>query len=277
MKRLLFIVIPFIIAIVAFAGIMIFVNRNKDKGALQVTSVPPSQVYLNDKLLGKTPLCRCELKDMIAVGDYTVKLVPTQGNFEPFEQRITISPKVLTVVDRTFGQTGLQDGSIISLTPLQDAKDAEISVISFPDQAQVFLDNNLQGQAPILLKNITESDHELMLSKAGYKDKIVRIRTAAGYKLDATVFLGLNPNTATVSATPIASPSAAQKAAEVLILQTPTGFLRVRDQASLGGSEIGQVKPGETYGLLDEQNGWYQIKLTDGKTGWISSEYAQKQ
>jgi uncharacterized protein YgiM (DUF1202 family) len=60
-------------------------------------------------------------------------------------------------------------------------------------------------------------------------------------------------------------------------LQTPTGFLRVRDQASLNGAEIGQVKPGETYALLDEQTGWYQIKLTNGKTGWISSQYAQKQ
>jgi uncharacterized protein YgiM (DUF1202 family) len=59
-------------------------------------------------------------------------------------------------------------------------------------------------------------------------------------------------------------------------LQTPTGFLRVRDQASLGGAEIGQVKPGETYTLLDEQSGWYKIKFNN-KEGWISSQYAQKQ
>jgi N-acetylmuramoyl-L-alanine amidase len=65
--------------------------------------------------------------------------------------------------------------------------------------------------------------------------------------------------------------------AKVLILQTPTGFLRVRDQPSLGGNEITQVKPGETYQLLDERTDWYQIKLTNGQTGWISSEYAQKQ
>jgi uncharacterized protein YgiM (DUF1202 family) len=64
----------------------------------------------------------------------------------------------------------------------------------------------------------------------------------------------------------------------VLILQTPTGFLRVRDQASLNGAEIGQIKPGETYQLLDDKTtGWYQIQLTNGKTGWISSQYAQKQ
>jgi N-acetylmuramoyl-L-alanine amidase len=65
--------------------------------------------------------------------------------------------------------------------------------------------------------------------------------------------------------------------AKVLILQTPTGFLRVRDQASLNGTEMGQVKPGETYQLLDERTDWFQIKLTNGQSGWISSQYAQKQ
>src|ERR1035437_5990210 len=102
MKRVFFIIAPFVIAILIFSGVIFFLSQNKGKGALQVTSVPMSKVYLNDKLLGQTPLCACDLKTMIAVGDYTVKLIPTEGNLQPFEQRITISSKVLTVVDRTF-------------------------------------------------------------------------------------------------------------------------------------------------------------------------------
>jgi hypothetical protein len=278
MKRVFFIIAPFVIAILIFSGIIFFLSQNKGKGALQVTSIPMSKVYLNDKLLGQTPLCACDLKTMIAAGDYTVKLIPTEGNLQPFEQRITISSKVLTVVDRTFGPQGLGSGSIISLTPISDKKDAQIATISFPDTTEVFLDSNLEGQTPLLLKNITESDHELKLTKEGYKDKIIRIRTVLGYKLDSLIFLGIDPNAATASATQISSPSATVlSVAKIVILQTPTGFLRVRDQASLGGTEIGQVKPGETYTLLNEQTGWYQIKLTNGKTGWISSQYSQKQ
>jgi hypothetical protein len=278
MRKVLYIVAPFVIVVLIFSGVIFFLSQNKGKGALQVTSVPAAKVYLNDKLLGQTPLCECDLKDMIASGDYTVKLVPTQGNFQPFEQGITISPKVLTVVDRTFGPEGLGSGSIISLSPISDKKDAQISSISFPNTTEVFLDNNLEGQTPLLLKNITESDHELKLTREGYKDKIIRIRTVLGYRLDSLIFLGIDPTAATTSATQISSPSATVLVvAKVLILQTPTGFLRVRDQASLNGAEIGQVKPGETYALLDEQTGWYQIKLTNGKTGWISSQYAQKQ
>ena len=278
MKRVFFIIAPFVIAVLIFSGVIFFLSQNKGKGALQVTSVPAAKVYLNDKLLGQTPLCACDLKTMIAVGDYTVKLIPTEGNLQPFEQRITISSKVLTVVDRTFGPQGLGSGSIISLTPISDKKDAQIATISFPDTTEVFLDSNLEGQTPLLLKNITESDHELKLTKEGYKDKIIRIRTVLGYKLDSLIFLGIDPNAATASATQISSPSATVlSVAKIVILQTPTGFLRVRDQASLGGTEIGQVKPGETYTLLNEQTGWYQIKLTNGKTGWISSQYSQKQ
>ena len=278
MKRFLFIVVPLLIAVALFGIIMFFLTRNKDKGALQVTSAPDSKVYINGNPIGQTPLCKCQLKDMLQEGAYTIQLVPIKGDFQPFEQKITISSKVLTVVDRTFSQQGLATGSVISLSPIDDKTDAQISVISFPKDARVFLDNNLQGQSPILLKKITQSDHELKLSKDGYKDKIVRIRTVLGYKLEALIFLGINPDVATASAAPIASKSAAPvQTKKVLILDTPTGFLRVRSSASLGGAEIAQIKPGESYELLSEKTSWYEIKLKNGKTGWISSQYARKQ
>jgi hypothetical protein len=276
MKKVFYILAPFILVVLIFAGILFFLSQNKSKGALQVTSVPISKVYLNGKLLGQTPLCECELKDMLAVGDYALKVVPNQTGFEPFEEKITINPKVLTVVDRSFAAQGLGSGSVINLSPLSDPKDTQISVVTFPDSAQVFLDDNLEGQSPIILKNITESDHELKLSRDGYKDKIVRIKTTPGYKLDALIFLGINPDVAATTAAS-ASSSASLPIAKVIILQTPTGFLRVRGQASLGGSEIGQVKPGEAYPLLNEQTDWFQIKLSSTQSGWISSQYAKKQ
>jgi len=279
MKKFLFLLAPFVVVVLIFSTVIFFLSQNKGKGALQVTSTPLAKVYLNNQFIGQTPLCKCELKDMIAAGDYTIKLVSTEGNFDQFEQKITISSKVLTVVDKTFGPQGLGSGSIISLSPITGKKDAQISTVTFPDMAEVFLDNSLQGQTPLLLKGITESDHELKLTKEGYKDKIVRVRTVLGYKLDTLIFLGINPDFASASAAQIASSSAtALPTAKVLILQTPTGFLRVRDQASLNGAEVAQVKPGETHPLLDDKTtGWYQIQLTDGKNGWISSQYAQKQ
>jgi|SRR3989344_8228291 len=277
MRKISYILISFLVAAILFGLSLFILNSNKDKGALQVTSSPPSKVYLNGKAVGQTPLCKCELKDMVDEGSYTIKLVPLDGNFSPFEQKIKISKKVLTVVDRNFASLGLETGSIISLVPIQDKKDAQVSVVSFPGASQVFLDNNIQGQSPLVLKNITDSDHELKLTKDGYKDKIIRIRTVLGYKLEALVFLGLNPDIATQSAASASSQAASFKKAKVLILDTPTGFLRVRQEPTVASAEITQVKPGETYDLLEEKSGWFKIQLKDGKEGWISSQYSKKE
>jgi uncharacterized protein YgiM (DUF1202 family) len=45
----------------------------------------------------------------------------------------------------------------------------------------------------------------------------------------------------------------------------------------LNGSEVGQVRPGEIYPLLDERTDWFDVKLSSTQSGWISSQYAQKQ
>ncbi len=279
MKKILFILVPILLAIVIFVVIFLVVNKNTGKGALQITSSPISKVYLDNKLIGQTPLCKCEVNDMITAGIHSLRLVPLQGNLEAFEEKITIAPSILTVVDRTFGPGASSQGSVISLTPISDKKDAQLLIVSFPNKSQVFLDSNPSGISPLLLKNLTVSDHEVKLTKDGYKDKTLKIRTVLGYKLEALVFLGVNLTAATASALPTPSPSVSPTptvSMKILILDTPTGFLRVRADSSLGSAEIGRVSPGETYDLLNETTGWYQIQLKDKTKGWVSSQYAQK-
>lgn len=279
MKKVLLVILPPLVAIIIFIIVTIVLNKSANKGALQVTSIPKSKVYLDGKLLGETPFCKCEQNDTLNVGEYTIKLVPDDNKLSPFESKITISPSVLTVVDRTFGEGGLSQGSIIDLAPISDKKEAQILVVSFPDKANVYLDNNLSGTSPLLLKNITESDHEIKLSKEGYKDKAVRIRAIKGYKLESIVFLSINQEltNASSSALPELSPAPSPSQNKVTILDTPTGFLRVRENATISSLQIGTVSPEEKYELISEQEGWFEIKLEDGKTGWISSQYAKKE
>jgi hypothetical protein len=59
------------------------------------------------------------------------------------------------------------------------------------------------------------------------------------------------------------------------ITDTPTGWLNVRDDSALDGKAITKVYPGEEYEYTDEQNGWYQIVLSDGKHGWIFGKFAE--
>lgn len=281
MRKLLFFAVPIFLALGVFFTFAFFLNQSGGKGALQVTANPKSKVYLNGKLIGETPLCKCEAADMIAVGEYNIKVDPENPLFSPFEEKITISKSILTVVDRTFGKGVTSEGSIISLTPIDDAKSVQLLVLSFPENALVRVDSNASGATPLLLKDITESDHEVSIKKDGYREKIIRIKTIAGYKLTVVAYLGVSVGEQPVSPTPsltsvTATPSAAPIANKVTILETPTGFLRVRDASSSAGVEIGRAKPGDSYEMVEENDEWYRITLPDGKTGWISKQYAEK-
>lgn len=285
MKKIILFILPLTLIAAVFFGVTFFLNTNTGKGALQVTANPKSNVYLNGKNIGQTPLCKCEASDMLQQGTYTLRVEPLDAAFFPFEEKIAISSSVLTVVDRTFGKSATSDGSIITLTPIANKKTTELLVVSFPSNVEVFVDSNLSGTTPVLLRDVTVSDHEVKLTKIGYREKSVRIRTVEGYKLSITAFLGIDEGQALLeqSASPSAqlSPSAETSptpvVAKVTILQTPTGFLRVRADNSIGSAEIARVKPGETYELISETTGWFEIKLADGTTGWISAQYASKQ
>jgi len=64
---------------------------------------------------------------------------------------------------------------------------------------------------------------------------------------------------------------------EVTITKTPTGYLNVRQQPSSSSTLVAKVNPGETYQYTAVKNGWYQIVLKDGTTGWVLGTYAKKQ
>jgi hypothetical protein len=289
MNKFLFIIIPaLLIALLVYLFILHLQNLSSQKGALQVTSMPVSKVYLNDKYIGRTPISKTDATDMIQADNYTIRLVPVDTSFSEYQEKITISTGILTVVDRKFNKESLSEGYVISLIPLIDKNQTELEVISFPAGSKIDLDANSIGKTPLLYKKPTESDHILNIYKEGYNEKAIRIRTPKGYRLTVIAYLSIGPADAkpvqpatTISPSPSStispSPSEESTATKVLILDTPTGFLRVRESNNLNSAQITTVAPGETYAIINEETGWFEIKLTDGKTGWISSQYAKKQ
>jgi len=63
---------------------------------------------------------------------------------------------------------------------------------------------------------------------------------------------------------------------KVEILPTGTGWLRVRSGPGLGNDEVTKIDVGSKFDLIEEQSGWSKIKLTDGTSGWVSSQYVKK-
>ena len=139
---------------------------------------------------------------------------------------------------------------------------------------QVVLDSSIKGNTPILLEDITFSDHEIKILKDGYKEKVVKVKAVEGKRMEVVVNLGIRTDLASES--PVASTSATLTK-KVKVLDTPTGFLRVRESPSLESSQSGTVNPGDLLDLISKEEEWYQITLPDGNSGWISSEYAQEE
>ncbi len=256
--------------------------RPAQKGGLQVTANIKSTVFLNGKEIGETPFCKCEQNNTIKAGEYEIKLVPQDNSMTPFITKVEVKPDLLTAVERIFLPGSLASTSTITLEKA-GSKDAQILVSSIPEGAMVLIDGIPSGATPYLQKKIPPSEHEIEIQKQGFSKKTLRVKTIEGYKVVVNVTLGTEGNTEEIlkSAGPTQEPTPTPTSIEddqekVTISDTPTGFLRVRSGASLSSSEITQVKPGETYTLLEEQTGWYQIQVDENTTGWISSRYATK-
>lgn len=52
-----------------------------------------------------------------------------------------------------------------------------------------------------------------------------------------------------------------------------TSSLNVRKGAGTNYSVIATVKSGQKVGILSSKNGWYNVLLSNGKKGWVSSKY----
>ena len=117
----------------------------------------------------------------------------------------------------------------------------------------------------------------------GFFRRTQKINVDPGYKVSASFKLAIDeaqkptPKPSGTN-TKESTPSASTKTKSLVVIgDTPTGFLRVREEPSTNASEAAQVKPRDKFTLLDEDAGWYKIEYVKGKEGWVSSQYATKQ
>ena len=178
----------------------------------------------------------------------------------------------------------LVDGVQMGMTPYRTTtKPGEVIILLIPESFNVSLATYetkvtlIPGVETVIRREFRELDD---ISADGYLDSVVRVKTHRGYKLTAFVKLGktsMNPQESSPTTIPTPEPTSSYER-KVEILQTDTGFLRVRENPSTLGKEIRQVRPGESYSLLDidGKTGWFKIELEDGTVGWISNQYARE-
>lgn len=237
------------------------------KSGIRVESNKSVQVFINNEEKGQAPY----QDDTLKPGDYLVSLKDSSEASSSgstfWEGYAKLNEGTLTIVIRDLAdKKETSSGEIISLE-----KGSGAVITSSPQGAEVFIDGALQGRTPLALPDLVEGEHQFIISKENFLKRSIRSKVINGLSLNLSVDLAISePDLTQLPTTPISSTQ------EVTIKSTPTGFLRVRETPSPNGKEIGQVKPKETYVLLEETPSWVRIRLKDSKEGWVSSSYVQK-
>jgi hypothetical protein len=280
MKIVKIVLISLISLATLVAAIFFLVGYLKPKpGGIKIDTTPVASVYINGSFVGKS-----SYQGTYPAGVISLKLVPDNlnSNLVPFETNITLVSGIETVVSRNFGESeDVSSDSVISFEKT-GGTDAGLIVISTPDNAQISIDGVSRGFAPYKVSAITPAMHQVTIKSPGYSDNSTTIQTLSGYRL--TFFTKLQKS-AVINVPMEATPAATIQKQFVQVLDTPTGFLRVRTKPGTLGEEIAEVKPGEIYPYLDEDvaSGWLEIEyqeakagLPNGITGWISGDYSKK-
>lgn len=272
--------------ILVASGLFLFVRvlfsfKNVEKGALQVTANIKSRVYLNGNLIGDTQLCKCNQNDTLQAGEYDIRIEPHDTTYTAYTARVRINGGVLTAVDRTFLPGSLASSYVLTLEKSQSQK-GELIITTIPEGAMVTIDSVASGATPFTTDKLSVSEHELEIQKQGFAKKTIRIRIVDGHKLIINATLGTEGSEeVTANPTPTTTPAEGisptpTTSGKVTILDTPNGFLRVRSGAGTTFPEVSRVNSGDTFDLLNEASGWYEIQVDSDITGWISSQFAEK-
>ena len=287
----------FLILSVFFAGCSI----RPQPAELDIDTSPQSQVIIDGNESGSTPF-NFKRKS----GEITLRLVPQSG--QPWEEKLRLNPGVRTAVRREFGSDSNQSaGEVYSLEKIRKDK-ASLTVVSTPDAVTVRIDDQPRGFTSLSIDEITEGEHQLILTSPGFRDRTIRAKTIKGYKLILNVtlaqdFVALPPppgptQEATISATPapkttpkpsIPTPTPTRKVSgsptpvpppkPYIEVSSSTGFVRVRSTPTTAEDNIiTQLDNGVKvpYKGTSEDGGWYKVEYETGKTGWVSKQYTKK-
>lgn len=237
----------------------VFLGVRKTSGISILSEPKDAAVFLDSQEVGKTPF---ESKNL-DVRDYTIRLDKEGASWQG---KVKLTAGTVTVVNRSLAQDPASSaGEILTLD-----KGKKLTIISSPTEADVEIDGKAYGKTPATL-DITTGEHTILLSHTNYLKRSIRASLPANFNLTVSVDLALSEADLTTIATPVEI-----QTPEVVVKETPTGFLRVRDKPNLNGKEISQVKPGDKLVLLEEQGSWDRVRLTDGTEGFVSSSYVEK-
>lgn len=257
---LILVVISTFLLLIRFSGpsIETLLGVKKQSG-LNVTSSPEgATVFLDEVEVGTTPYENKNLEPK----EYNIEIQKDQMKWQG---NVKLVSGTVAVINRDLSFDS-PAGEVLILISGRG-----ITVISNPSDADLEINGKPSGKTPLTV-NLESGEYTISLSRPSYLKRSIKATLPPDYNLVISSDLALSEADLTAIQTPVitATPT-------LLVLDTPTGFLRVRDKPSLAGKEIAQVKPGDTLILLEELPSWVKVRLSNGIEGYTSSTYVKKQ
>lgn len=235
------------------------------KSGVEIMSYPPAKVYIDGKEMGMTPYKNNELKP----GEVEIKLAT---NDKTWTKKIELHNNINTVIDWELSGEEKEFGGYILYMEKTGDKNAGLLVNTVPEKAAVQIEGEIKGFSPTRINDIGEGDKQVTLSFPGYKSLNVFIKSVLGYQI---VIEGKLIEEKGVSEEKKEEVLQSRIEKEVVIKETETGWLRVREASSSAAVEVAKVKPGDKYKLIEETVDWYKIAVESSKSGWVSTKYAE--
>lgn len=264
MKKVLvwtLILISVIVILLRFSkkGAEVFFGIKETSGISILSQPSEAIVFLDNKEVGKTPY---EDKNLL-VKEYTVRLEKDQAFWQG---KIKLTAGTVTIIERDLAQDSASSAGETMILE----KGSGITVISNPGQAEVEIDGKTIGKTPQTF-NIPSGDHTIVVTHPNYLNRSIKAVLPDNFNLTVTVDLAVSEADLSTISTPVIT-----QTPQVIVKNTPTGFLRVRDKPSLTGKEVAQVKPADSLILLEESGDWVRVRLSNGVEGYVSSVYIEK-
>lgn len=242
-----------------------FFQANTKSGVRVLSSPSGGSVYIDDKLVGKTPYEDQSLQPK----EYQFKIVQetaTASGLFSWQGKVKLSDGTLTVINRDLTKDmASAAGEVITLE-----KGQGVTVISSPGGSTVEIDNKSYGVTPLSV-DIPAGEHTFVLKRSSYLNRSIVAQLTDNYNLVLNVDLALSEADLTEIPAPVIT-----QTQQIVVKDTPNGFLRIREKADLNSREIARVAPGDKLILLEEQGQWDRVRLPDGKEGFASASFLEK-
>ncbi len=279
--KLIFLTILFLLFLGAVGVKFFILDASNTTGQIKINATPAAMVFIDDQDLGRTPF-----EQKLEAGEHMVKLIPLGASSASasFSHRIRIEKNTLSYMNVELGASDVATASDIlgvsrMTSKASDRSTGEIMVETDPPGGIVSLDNEEKGTASLVLASVARGNHEVSVYLPTFFPRTQKVHVEPGYRVQVFFKLAIDKNQdeKRKQLQKKVQGEATKKEDDkkiVVIGQTGTGWLRVREEGSLSGVEVGKVDSGREFEVQEEKSGWYKIEYEKGKMGWVSGEFA---